>query len=165
MNFVKIGNVANIHGIKGEIKVYPYTDDFDNFLKYKEIYVGENKTKYTVKSSRLHKNMVLFTLDGVSDPNTAETLKTLDIFIDEKNLKKLSKNSYYVKDLIGIEVIDTLKNESIGKITDVLKYAANDVYEIEHDGNKFYIPAIKDVVKTVDILNRKMYVELMEGLI
>ena len=165
MNFVKIGNVANIHGIKGEIKVYPYTDDFDNFLKYKEIYVGENKEKYIVKSSRLHKNMVLFMLDGINDPDEAIKLKTYDIFIDEKELKDLDEGTYYIKDLIGLEVIDTLKNESLGKISDVIKYASNDVYEVENGKNKFYIPAIKDVVKNVDILNKKMYVELMEGLI
>jgi len=165
MNFVKIGNIANIHGIKGEIKVYPYTDDFDNFLKYKEIYVGENKEKYIVKSSRLNKNMVLFMLEGINTPEEAESLKTLDIFIDEKDLKKLEEGTYYVKDLIGLEVIDILNNKSIGKITDVIKYAANDVYEVENDKDKFYIPAIKDVVKNVDILNKKVYVELMEGLI
>lgn len=165
MNFVKIGNIANIHGIKGEIKVYPYTDDFDNFLKYKEIYVGENKEKYIVKSSRLHKDMVLFMLEGISTPEEAETLKTLDIFIDEKDLKKLEVGSYYIKDLIGLEVIDILSNKSIGRITDVMKYAANDVYEVENGKDKFYIPAIKDVVKNVDILNKKVYVELMEGLI
>ena len=110
--------------------------------------------------------MILIILDGINDANSALKLKASDIFIDEKDLKVLDEGTYYVKDLIGLEVIDILNNnESIGKIVDVMKYAANDVYEVEKDGNRFYIPAIKNVVKNVDILNKKMYVELMEGLI
>ncbi len=164
MEFIKIGNIANIHGIKGELSIYPYTDDVNNFCKYKTIYIGEKKESFNINRARPHKNMILVLLDKISNPEDALKLKTMDIYIDKNDLKKLDDDSYYVEDLIGIEVIDNISKECLGTLKDVINNPANDVYEVVLNDEIYYIPAIHQVVKRVDILNRKMYVELMEGL-
>lgn len=164
MEFIKVGNVANIHGIKGELSIYPYTDDISNFCKYKKFYIGQNKKCFKVIKLRSHKNMVLALLDGVSTREEAYLLKTFDVYVDRLDLKKLDENSYYIEDLIGIDVIDQ-NDICIGTLKDVIKYPSSDVYEITTNNGNIYLPAIKEVVSKVDILNKKIYVKVMKGLI
>lgn len=164
MEFIKVGNIANIHGIKGELSIYPYTDDISNFCKYKKFYIGQDKKCFKVTKLRSHKNMVLALLDGINTREEAELVKTLDVYVNRLDLKKLDKNSYYIEDLIGLDVIDE-KNVCIGTLKDVIKYPSSDVYEITTKDGDIYIPAIKEVVTSVDILNKKIYVKLMKGLI
>lgn len=164
MEFIKVGNVANIHGIKGELSIYPYTDDISNFCKYKKFYIGQNKKCFKVIKLRSHKNMVLALLDGVSTREEAYLLKTFDVYVDRLDLKKLDENSYYIEDLIGLDVIDQ-NDICIGTLKDVKKYPSSDVYEITTNNGNIYLPAIKEVVSKVDILNKKIYVKVMKGLI
>lgn len=164
MEFIKVGNVANIHGIKGELSIYPYTDDISNFCKYKKFYIGQNKKCFKVIKLRSHKNMVLALLDGVSTREEAYLLKTFDVYVDRLDLKKLDENSYYIEDLIGLDVIDQ-NDICIGTLKDVIKYPSSDVYEITTNNGNIYLPAIKEVVSKVDILNKKIYVKVMKGLI
>ena len=164
MEFIKIGNVANIHGIKGELSIYPYTDDIDNFCNYKKFFVGSEKKEYNVIRLRPHKNIILAVLDGIKRREEAELLKTKDVYISKDELKKLDKNSYYIDDLIGLTVIDNISKEEIGKIVNVIKYPSNDVYEVEFKNETFYIPAISEVVKKIDLKESRVYVELLEGL-
>ena len=146
MDYILIGKIVNIHGIKGEVKVYPYTDDIHNL-------------------SRVHKNMLIVKIKDLSDPDEALRLKNKDIFIPKENLEKLDEGTYYVFELIGLEVLD-MDGNKIGTLNDVQNCSANDVYEIVTlDNKKIYLPAIKDVIKKVDIAGRKMYVEIMKGLI
>lgn len=164
MEFVKVGNVANIHGIKGELLIYPYTDDLFNFCNYKKFYIGNEKRCFDVIKLRVHKNMILALLDNVNTPEAASLLKTFDVFVDRIELKKLDNNSYYIEDLIGLDVIDE-NNKCIGILKDVIKYPANDVYEIVDKDKLYYLPAIKEVIKKVDVVNKKIYIQSMEGLI
>lgn len=164
MEFIKVGNVANIHGIKGELSIYPYTDDISNFCKYRKFYIGQNKKCFKVIKLRSHKNMVLALLDGVSTREEAYLLKTFDVYVDRLDLKKLDENSYYIEDLIGLDVIDQ-NDICIGTLKDVIKYPSSDVYEITTNNGNIYLPAIKEVVSKVDILNKKIYVKVMKGLI
>lgn len=166
MDYILIGKIVNIHGIKGEVKVYPYTDDIHNLSKIKEFYLDNNgKEKYIVESARVHKNMLIVKIKDLSDPDEALRLKNKDIFIPKKNLEKLDEGTYYVFELIGLEVLD-MDGNKIGTLNDVQNCSANDVYEIVTlDNKKIYLPAIKDVIKKVDIAGRKMYVEIMKGLI
>ena len=167
MQSVLVGQIVNVHGIKGEVKVYPYTDDVNSLAKkLKVIYLDENlKEKYDV-SCRVQKNMLLVKISGVDTVEKAETLRNKNVYINEENLDKLEEDSYYIKDLIGLEVIDINNNAVIGKLDYVFNNGANDVYEITtSDNKKVYLPAIKQVIKKVDIKARKIYVEIMEGLI
>lgn len=165
MNSILIGKIVNIHGIKGEIKVYPYTDDIENLSKLKEIYLDEKlEKKYIIKSSKIQKNMLILKLDSIDSVEEAEKLRNMNLYIPK--LKVQEEDTYYIEDLISLEVIDIKNNVSIGKITYVFNNGANDVYEIlTNDGKKVYFPAIKQVVKQVDIKNNKIYVEVMKGLI
>mgnify|MGYP005778808549 FL=1 len=165
MNSILIGKIVNIHGIKGEIKVYPYTDDIENLSKLKEIYLDEKlEKKYIIKSSQIQKNMLILKLDSIDSVEEAEKLRNMNLYIPKLEVKE--EDTYYIEDLISLEVIDIKNNVSIGKITYVFNNGANDVYEIlTNDGKKVYFPAIKQVVKQVDIKNNKIYVEVMKGLI
>lgn len=163
MNSILIGKIVNVHGIKGEIKVYAYTDDIDNLTNLKNIYFDkELKQKYKVKYSKVHKNMLIVKLEGINSVEEATKLRDTNLYIPKQEIDE--EDTFYIEDLIGLEVYDLSENY-IGVITYVFNTGANDVYEVENTNKqKIYLPAIKQVVKKVDIQNKKMYVEMMEGL-
>lgn len=167
MQSVLIGQIVNVHGIKGEVKVYPYTDDVDSLSKnLKKVYFDENLKEGFKSSCRVQKGMLLVKISGIDTVEKAEELRNKYIYISEDALETLEEDSYYVKDLIGLEVIDISSNEVFGTLDYVFNTGANDVYEITTTNNtKVYLPAIKQVIKKVDIKARKIYVEIMEGLI
>lgn len=163
MEKIKIGKAVNAVGITGEIKVYNYSDYKERFEELEYIYLDEEKRK--IKGVRYNKNMVILKLEDVNTRNEAELLKNKEIFIDEDQLRDLPQGTYYVKDMIGMEVIDE-KNERIGRLSDVILRAAQDIYEIERqDGSKALIPAVEAFVKDVDMEKRVIRVELIEGLL
>lgn len=163
MEKIKIGKAVNAVGITGEIKVYNYSDYKERFEELEYIYMDEEKRK--IKGVRYNKNMVILKLEDVNTRNEAELLKNKEIFIDEDQLRDLPQGTYYVKDMIGMEVIDE-KNERIGRLSDVILRAAQDIYEIERqDGSKALIPAVEAFVKDVDMEKRVIRVELIEGLL
>lgn len=167
MESILIGQIVNIHGIKGEIKIYPYTDDVDNLTTLKEIYLDKDlKEKYKIKMCRVHKDMLIAKLEGINDANTALTFKTKNVYIPRSELKELDDDTYYVEDLLGCQVINKEDGSILGNLVYVFNTGANDVYEVEReDKSKVYLPAISQVIKKVDIESKKVYVELMEGLI
>ncbi len=167
MQSILIGNVSNIHGIKGEIKIYPYTDDIENLTKLKTIYFDkELNLKYKVNLIRIHKQMLIVKLEGINDANMALNLKTKDVYIPRSELKDLEEDTYYIEDLLSCDIIDIKSNEQIGKLIYVFNTGANDVYEVERiDKSKIYLPAISQVIKKVDVNSKKIFVELMEGLL
>lgn len=164
MNSILIGKIVNVHGIKGEVKVYPYTDDMENLTNLKSVYFDKDMTKkYKVKLCRIQKNMLIVKLEGINSVEQAENLRDTDIYIPKEEIE--DEDTFYIEDLIGMDVLDLSENK-IGVITYVFNTGANDVYEVETtEKTKIYLPAIKQVVKKVDIQNNKMYVEMMEGLI
>ena len=167
MQSVLIGQIVNVHGIKGEVKVYPYTDDVDNLAKkLKRIYLDEQMSKSYDVTCRIQKGMILAKISTIDSVEKAEILRNKYIYISEEDLDTLEEDSYYVKDLIGLDVIDIRNDNLIGRLDYIFNTGANDVYEIATtDNKKVYLPAIKQVIKKVDIKARKIYVELMEGLI
>lgn len=168
MSSILIGQIVNVHGIKGEVKIYPYTDDVENLAKnLKNIYLDEQMIQEKLRiSCRVQKGMLLAKITGVNTVEEAEKLRNKYIYISEDSLATLEEGSYYVKDLIGLDVIDIKSNELFGRLDYVFNTGANDVYEIiTLENKKVYLPAIKQVIKKVDIKSRKIYVEIMEGLI
>lgn len=167
MQSVLIGQIVNVHGIKGEVKVYPYTDDVDSLAKkLKKVYFDENLKESFKTSCRVQKGMLLVKISGIDTVEKAEELRNKYIYISEDALGALEEDNYYVKDLIGLDVIDITNNELVGTLDYVFNTGANDVYEVTTtNSTKIYLPAIKQVIKKVDIKARKIYVEIMEGLI
>lgn len=164
----EIGAVTKPQGVRGELRVFPTTDDPSRFA----LLVGQEITLrtpsgeklYTLEQARLHKNMVLVKLAGVTDRNMAEHLTKAVILIPEDKALPLAEGEHFVRDLIDLAV-ETETGEHVGTLTDVLHTNANDVYVISPpEGDAFMIPAIKNVIRHVDIPAGKMVVHLLEGL-
>lgn len=167
MNSFLIGQIVNVHGVKGEVKIYTYTDDIDNISKIKEAYFDENlKEKIKIENSKIHKGMLISKIKGINSIEEALKLKNKYLYIEKEEIdESLEEDTFYIEDLIGLEVIDE-NGEYVGKLTYVMNTGANDVYEVDtKEHGKILLPAIAQVVKKVDIKNKKMYIEMMEGLI
>lgn len=165
--FFKVGSITTTHGLKGEVKVYPTTDDPKRFKRLKQVLLEEKSGFKTlnIKSVKFFKNLVILSFDEFEDINQVESLKGKSLFVDRDNALKLQKNEYYVADLIGMKVIDENDNE-LGSLKDVLITGANDVYAVEmNDGKELLIPAIKECILHVDIENELMRVHLLDGLL
>lgn len=161
--YIDFGKITNTHGIRGEVKIYPYTDDVDNILNLKKIYI-EGKG-YKVSSIRFHKNMFITKLVGINTVEEAEAFRNKLVQREIDEAEELEEDTYYIKDLIGLDVY-LEKGELFGKIKDVFPTGANDVYVVQTVNEKeVLIPAIKSVVKDVDLGSNKMIIELMEGLV
>lgn len=164
---MEIGQIVNTYGIKGFLKVVPYTDDITRFEDLKSIYVEtKNSLKtFIIEDVKYSKNLVLLKLKGIDDINTAEIYKNCYLKIDRKDAVELPEDSYFIIDLIGITVY-TDNNEELGNIVDVYSTGANDIYVVKNElGKQVLLPAIGKVIKSVDIRNKKMIVHLIEGLI
>ena len=159
----EIGQIVNTFGIKGEVKVNPYTDDINQFKKIKVIYIKNKAVE--VESAKFHKNFVILKIKGIDTINDAEMLRNEMISVNRSN-KKLPQNTYYIADLIGLKVYSEENNEYIGKVKDIYNTGANDIYVVENEESKeILLPAIKEVVKKVDLENNKIIVQILKGLV
>ena len=158
----EIGKIVNTFGIKGEVKVIPYTDDIEQFKKIKNIYV--NNDVMEIESVRYHKNTIILKFKGIDTMNDAENIRNSILKI-QRTKKKLPQNTYYITDLIGVDVY-TDEDKLLGKVKDIYNTGANDIYIVETSNNKeILLPAIKEVIKKVDIENKKIIVHILKGLI
>ncbi|KRQ86960.1 Ribosome maturation factor RimM [Caloramator mitchellensis] len=168
VEYLKIGQIINTHGVKGELKVYPLTDDINRFKDLRFVFLksNDNFIKKEVNGVKFFKNIVILKIDGIENMNAAEKLKEQYLYIDRENAVKLPEDTYFIADLIGINVVDVESGKLYGNIKSVFSTGSNDVYELETDEGKIIlIPAIKDVVKEVDINGRTMKINMIEGLI
>ncbi len=162
METIEFGKIVNTHGLKGEVKVYSYTDNEKKILKLKKVYIRGRE--YKVESMKLQKQMFLMKLQGIDDIDQTKSIMNEMCFREVEKNESNDDEGYFIKDLVGIEVIDESGN-TIGTLKEVFRTGANDVYEVVDQNNKsIYLPAIKKVIKSIDISSRKMTVELMEGL-
>ncbi|MGI5998438.1 MAG: ribosome maturation factor RimM [Lutispora sp.] len=166
LEYISIGQIVNTHGIKGEVKVYPLTDDINRFDQVNHVYVEEdNELKVLhVAGVKYIKNMVIIKFIGIDDVNSAEKLRNKYIKVHRKDTVKLPKDTYLICDLIGIEV-RTESGEILGKVKDVLRTGSNDVFVVKSDDREILIPGLKSVFKKIDIDNEEIIVELPEGLV
>ena len=165
--YFEIGQIVNTNGLKGILKVKPFTDDIQEFEKFTSIYIQKNGEliEFTIEKVRYVKNMVLLKLKGIDDINEAEKYKNLYIKIDREVLPTLPDNTFYIVDLIECDV-ETVDGKELGKIDDVFNTGSNDIYVVKNEeGKQILIPAIKQVIKKIDISNKRIIIELMEGLI
>ena len=163
IDYLEIGRIVNTHGIRGELKVLPLTDDPERFRLLKEILVeqkGELK-KIDIESIRIHKGNVLVVLKGIDIIEKAELLKGTIITVHRKDAIKLPENKFFICDMLGLAVFD--QNEQLlGTLKDIIKTGSNDVYIIDCNGKDLLIPALKSVVQKIDFEEGKIKVILPE---
>lgn len=163
---LEIGQIVNTFGIKGEVKVKPFTDDINRFDELKKVYV-KTKTgikQYKIENVKYHKNMVLLKLEGINRTEDAEMLRNLFLEIDREDAIPLEEGTYFIADLIGLEVY-TDEGKLLGKVDDIYNTGSNDIYVVKDElGKQILLPGIKEVIKEVK-LDEKIIVHLIQGLV
>ena len=166
---LKVGKIVNTHSLKGEVKVISSTDfEEERFKKGSKLLITRGNQlirEVIVESYRNHKNFLLVKFEGIDSVEEAEKLKNLQIKIDSDEVGELEENEFYFHEIIGCQVFDE-NDRNLGEIIGILTPGANDVWVIKgEEGKEILIPYIEDVVKQIDIINKKVNIEVMEGLI
>lgn len=164
---LQVGVISSTHGIKGEVKVFPTTDDVNRYKKLKEVWLDTGKEKVLLhpESVKFFKQFVIVKFKEFSSINEIEAYKGKSLYVDRQNAVRLRKDEYFIADLIGLTVL-TDEGETFGVMKDVMQTGANDVYVVERqNGDEVLLPAIKECVKEIDMENGKITVHIMEGLL
>ncbi len=163
----QVGAVASVHGIKGEVKVFPTTDEPEKYKKLKSVLLrtGKEERQVALQSVRFFKQMAIVKFEGIDSPEEARKYQGATLWITRDQAVPLRAHEYYQADLIGLLVVDE-EGKELGRLTDVLETGANDVYEVTMpDGEIVLFPAIRDCIREVDIDAGYMKVHVMEGLL
>lgn len=164
---LQVGVISSTHGVRGEVKVFPTTDDVKRFKKLKEVILdtGREHLVLEIEGVKFFKQFVILKFKGMDNINDIEKYKGKSLLIDRKHAVKLKKNEYFIADMIGLNVY-TEDGEKFGTMKEVLETGANDVYIIDSPKyGEVLIPAIKQCILKVDIEHGKMVIHLMEGLV
>lgn len=163
----EIGQIVNTFGIKGFVKVNPFTDDLERFEELESVLIEKNKELLEMKIEEIkyHKNQVLIKFKGIEDINMAEKYKGCYIKIKREATRKLPKDTYFIADLIGLPVYDENGN-LLGKVDDIYNNKSHDIYVVKNElGKQILLPSTKEVIKQIDIENEKIVVHLIDGLV
>lgn len=166
-DILRVGVITTTHGLRGEVKVFPTTDDPKRFKKLKEVLLdtGKERRKLQVESVRFQKNLVILKFKEFNNINDVEQYKKCDLYVSRKNAVKLEENENFIVDLIGLHVVLEDGTE-FGIMKDVLQTGANDVYIVEMlDGREVLLPAIPECILDVDLDSETMTIRLMKGLL
>ena len=162
MDKIKIGKIVNTVGLKGEVKVYNYSDRSGIYENTSHIYVENDLT--AVESVRVQKNMVILKLEGISDRDRAEALRGRELYVTEEDLPELPQGQYYVRDIMGMAVREE-NGTFLGEVTDVIQNTAQDIFEVQKQGGKkVLIPKVDEFVLNIDIEKKEILVRLIDGL-
>ena len=164
---LQVGVISSTHGVRGEVKVFPTTDDVKRFKKLKKVILdtGKEQLPLEIEGVKFFKQFVFLNFRGIDNINDIEKYKGKSLLVDREHAVKLKKDEYFIADMIGMDVF-TEEGELFGALKDVMETGANDVYIIEMtDGKEVLVPAIKQCILDVDIENRKMVIHLLEGLV
>ena len=165
-NILQVGAVTSTHGLVGEVKVFPTTDDPKRFKKLKQVLLdtGKDMLPLEVEHVKFFKNMVILKFKGYDRIEDIMGFKGKNLYVTRENAVKLQKDEYFIADMIGMRVFST-EGEELGTLTDVLQTGANDVYVVEQEGaQQLLLPAIKDCIRDIDMEQMVMTVYLMPGL-
>ena len=165
--YFEIGQIVNTFGIKGEVKVNPFTDDMERFEELNSIYVVKNKQliEYEIEHVKYQKNMIILKLKNVEDMNTAEKLKGCYIRIHRKDARKLPEGTYFIADIIGSQVI-TDDGKILGIVDDIYNTGAKDIFVVKDEfGKQILLPHIEEVILNIDVEKQIVTVHLLEGLV
>lgn len=164
---LRVGVITSTHGVKGEVKVFPTTDDAGRFKQLKEVLLdtGNELKPMEITQVKFFKNMVILKFKGFDSINDVEIYKGKDLLVTRDKAVRLGPDENFIVDLIGLTV-DTDEGERLGTLTDVIQTGANDVYEVTMDsGKKALLPAIKQCILDVDLEKGKVLVHVLDGLL
>lgn len=166
-DLLQVGIITSTHGVRGEVKVYPTTDDPRRFRRLKEVVLdtGREKLNLEIEGVKFFKQFVILKFKGLDNINDIEKYRQKSLYVTRKNAVLLQRDEYFIADLIGLKVQDEDGTE-LGTVKDVIETGANDVYEVEMaDGRSLLLPAIKQCILNVDVENGMMQVHVLEGLL
>lgn len=162
--FLDSGKIVGTHGIKGEVRIDPWCDSPEFLCAFKKLWLDENGTEFIEVKSRPHKNITLTKIKGVDTIEAAEKYRGKVVYINRDDIN-LAEGVHFVQDLIGLEVKDADNGKVYGKISDVLRTGANDVYKIkDSDGKTYLAPVIDDVVKEINVNDGYVLIVPMKGI-
>ncbi|MCM1286676.1 MAG: ribosome maturation factor RimM [Clostridium sp.] len=166
-DFFRIGVITKPHGLKGEVKVFPTTDDAKRFKKLKKCVIRTKKGDIEAekKSCKFFKNLVILSFVGYDDINEVEAFRNCDIYVSREDAVPLEEGEYYISDVIGSEVYED-NGSRLGTVDDVLQTGANDVFIVAmENGKELLVPVINDCVIEIDTEGKKVIVKLMKGML
>ncbi len=166
-DFFRIGVITKPHGLKGEVKVFPTTDDAKRFKKLKKCIIRTKKGDIEAekKSCKFFKNLVILSFVGYDDINEVEAFRNCDIYVSREDAVPLEEGEYYISDVIGSDVYED-NGSHLGTVNDVLQTGANDVFTVAmENGKELLIPVINDCVIDIDTEGKKVIVKLMKGML
>lgn len=164
--YLELGQIVNVKGLKGEVKVNSFTDDNTKFERIPKVFLKrkETITEYEIEKVGYHKNQVIIKFKNVNTVEEAETLRNSYIVVDREIFGDLPVGVYYIADLIGLDVF-TESNEYLGKVDDIFSTGSNDVYVVKDElGKQKLLPGIDEVIKQIDLESSRIIVNLIEGL-
>ena len=161
--YLEAGKIVTTHGIRGEVKIMPYTDSPELLAEFDRLFMGKNREEVNIERSRVFKNTVIAKIEGIDTPEAAEKLRNKVLYMHRDDLE-LDDGTYFIQDLIGLEVRDADTSKVYGEITDVMQTGANDVYVIKGSDREYLVPAIADVVVSTDIDGGIMTIRPLDGL-
>ena len=159
---IKIGQIVNTVGLKGEIKIYSFSENLQRFQDLKEIFV-ENKL-FIIEKSRVQKNTVVLKLENIDSTEVAEGYRNKFVYIPEETLEELPEDAYYIKDLLGLEVYEK-NGEKLGSVSDIIKGPGQDLYEIKGEDKTFLLPGVKEFILDIDLAKKRIIVDPPKGLL
>lgn len=167
--YLAVGRIIGVHGLRGEVKVELHTDYPERFQPGLELFLGEELQPLTVQQARPHKGHMLIQFRKYHNRGMADELRNLWLFVSQENAVELDEGEYWVHDIIGLEVY-TDEALHLGRVSDVLFTGANDVYIIEpqellNQGREILVPAIADVIQTVDLAEGRLIIKLPPGIL
>ncbi|MEG0806410.1 MAG: ribosome maturation factor RimM [Lachnospiraceae bacterium] len=164
--FLQVGIISSTHGIKGEVKVFPTTDDASRFKELKTVWIDlpHEKKELSIEQIKFFKQFVILKFKGLDSIDDSIKYKGKSLFVSREQAVKLEEDEYFIGDLIGVIVTDD-ENETVGEITDILQTGANDVYVVKgNEGKEYYIPAIKECILDVNPEKKTMKIHFLPGL-
>lgn len=162
--YLEVGKIVGTHGIKGDVKVQPWCDSPEFLCKFKNLYFDNGEEKVKVLASRVNKNIVIINFQGIDSIEKADLMRGNILYIDRQEAQ-IDDDTYFIQDIIGMEVVDIANNKIYGLVTDVIKTGANDVYQITNSNNiEYLIPVIDEVVKKIDLENSKIFISPIKGI-
>ena len=165
-DLLQVGVITSTHGVRGEVKVFPTTDDPARFKKLKQVILDDGKQQIDLEiaSVKFFKNMVILKFKGIDNINDVEKYRRATLLVTRENAVPLAENEYFIADLIGLLAVSD-EGEEIGTITDVLQTGANDVYVVTTpQKEEILVPAIRECILAVDLDARRMQIHLLPGL-
>jgi len=162
--YLETGKIVGTHGVKGMVRVQPWSDSGDFLANFKKFYLDNRGERVLLATSvKPHGNIVIIAFKGVDSIEKAEELRNKILYIDRNDVK-LPKDRYFIDDLIGCKVLDADTDKQLGVLTDVSQTGANDVWHITNDGKEYLIPAIDEVIVSVDLENTTLIIRPLKGI-